>query len=106
MDGENTADAQPDEMRVDARGLRCPLPVIRLASAARLALPGTVVTVLSTDPAAEPDVAAWCRMRDAELLTQEWTADETGAFLRSEVRIGDARLGEVQVGEVQVSEAG
>ncbi|GAB6897856.1 sulfurtransferase TusA family protein [Kineosporia succinea] len=72
---------------VDARGLRCPLPVIRLAGAARVAAPGTVVVVLSTDAAAEPDIAAWCRMRSAELVDQEWTADETGAFLRSSVRV-------------------
>jgi TusA-related sulfurtransferase len=57
---------------VDARGLRCPMPVIRLAKAAKTAPPGTVVTVLSTDPAAEPDLAAWCRMRGATLLAQQW----------------------------------
>ena len=48
---------------VDARGLRCPLPVIRLAEAARDAASGTRLTVLSTDPAAEHDVPAWARMR-------------------------------------------
>jgi tRNA 2-thiouridine synthesizing protein A len=78
-------------VEVDARGLRCPLPIIRLASAAKLAVPGTLVTVLSTDPAAEPDIAAWCRMRDQELVGQEWTADETGPFLRSEVKISPIR---------------
>jgi tRNA 2-thiouridine synthesizing protein A len=80
-----TADEGP-EVVVDATGLRCPLPIIRLAAAARRAVPGTLVTVLSTDPAAEPDIAAWCRMRDAELVGQEWTADGNGPFLRSEVR--------------------
>ncbi|MCK9793319.1 sulfurtransferase TusA family protein [Isoptericola sp. 4D.3] len=48
---------------VDARGLRCPLPVIRLAAAARDLAPGALVTVLSTDPAARHDVPAWARMR-------------------------------------------
>lgn len=75
------------DVQVDTRGLRCPLPVIRLAGAARSARPGTVLTVLSTDPAAEPDIAAWCRMRDAELLAQEWRTDRDGVFLRSTVRI-------------------
>jgi len=77
-------------VEVDARGLRCPLPIIRLAAAARLSLPGTVVTVLSTDPAAEPDIAAWCWMRHAELVGQDWTADATGRFLRSQVRLAPA----------------
>ncbi|HWJ86114.1 MAG TPA: sulfurtransferase TusA family protein [Cellulomonas sp.] len=48
---------------VDARGLRCPAPVIRLARAARDAPSGTRVTVLATDPAAVHDVPAWARMR-------------------------------------------
>ncbi|GAA1403524.1 MULTISPECIES: sulfurtransferase TusA family protein [Oerskovia] len=48
---------------VDARGLRCPLPVIRLAAAARDHAPGDVLTVWSTDPAARHDVPAWARMR-------------------------------------------
>lgn len=48
---------------VDARGLRCPIPVIRLARAASTLAPGDLVTVWSTDPAAEHDVPAWARMR-------------------------------------------
>ena len=55
------------EIEVDARGLRCPLPVIRLAASAQKAGPGTVVVVLATDPAARHDIPAWCRMRDHEL---------------------------------------
>jgi tRNA 2-thiouridine synthesizing protein A len=48
---------------VDARGLRCPAPVIRLARAAADAPPGAELTVLATDPAAVHDVPAWARMR-------------------------------------------
>lgn len=48
---------------VDARGLSCPQPVIRLARAARASRPGTEITVLWTDPAARYDIAAWARMR-------------------------------------------
>ena len=55
------------EIEVDARGLRCPLPVIRLAAAAQEAAAGTVITVLATDPAARHDIPAWCRMRNHEL---------------------------------------
>lgn len=56
---------------VDARGLRCPLPVIELARAARGAAPGTVLTVLATDPAARYDVPAWARLRGHELVSIE-----------------------------------
>lgn len=54
-------------LEVDARGLRCPLPVIRLATAAKGAPAGTLITVLASDPAARHDVPAWCRMRGHEL---------------------------------------
>lgn len=55
------------QIEVDARGLRCPLPVIRLAAAAQNAAAGTLVVLLATDPAARHDIPAWCRMRDHEL---------------------------------------
>ena len=60
----------PEDVTVDARGLRCPLPVIRLAAAAKSAPAGTTVFVLATDPAAAPDIAAWCRMRGHQLVAQ------------------------------------
>jgi tRNA 2-thiouridine synthesizing protein A len=60
--------AEPvNPIELDARGLRCPLPVIRLATAARDAPGGTHIVVLATDPAARYDIPAWCRMRDHEL---------------------------------------
>ena len=54
---------------VDARGLRCPLPVIRLAQRVRDLEPGTLVEVWATDPAAAADIPAWCRMRGQEYLS-------------------------------------
>lgn len=64
---------------VDARGLRCPLPVIRLAAAAKGLPAGTELTVLSTDPAARLDVPAWCRMRGHEHVeTREHHARGSG----------------------------
>ena len=62
-----------NEIEVDARGLRCPLPVIRLAAAAQNATADTRIVVLTNDPAARHDIPAWCRMRDHELIeiTQE-----------------------------------
>jgi tRNA 2-thiouridine synthesizing protein A len=59
--------SEPRPIEVDARGLRCPLPVIRLAQAARGAPAGTRIVVLATDPAARHDIPAWCRMRNCEL---------------------------------------
>jgi len=64
-----------DPIEVDARGLRCPLPVVRLAEAARDAPAGACIVVLASDPAARYDIPAWCRMRGHELLE---TADIPG----------------------------
>ncbi len=60
---------------VDARGLRCPLPVIEAARAARDLPPGTELEVLATDPATALDVPAWCRMREQAYVGEE-TADD------------------------------
>lgn len=57
-----TAD-RPADVVVDARGLRCPIPVIRLAREAAAQPAGTTIEVLATDPAARHDVPAWARMR-------------------------------------------
>ncbi len=52
-----------DPVEVDARGLRCPLPVIRLAARARDLPPGATLLLLADDPAVRSDVPAWARMR-------------------------------------------
>ena len=67
-------------MVVDARGLRCPLPVIRLAQVARDSPAGTVVEVWATDPAARADVPAWCRMRGHDYLGEVATDGEHAAY--------------------------
>jgi TusA-related sulfurtransferase len=51
------------DLRVDALGRRCPLPVIDLAKRISEVAIGGVVAVVSDDPAAAADVPAWCRMR-------------------------------------------
>jgi len=74
--------AAANPIEVDARELRCPLPVIRLAEAARDAPAGTQIVVLATDPAARHDIPAWCRMRDHELHEVTDVTDATHPYLR------------------------
>lgn len=50
-------------MTVDARGLRCPIPVVRLARHVQELAPGDEVVVLASDPAAQWDIPAWARMK-------------------------------------------
>ena len=58
-------------IELDERGRRCPLPVIALARAMAAVAVGEEITLLADDPAAEHDVAAWCRMRGQDLVTAE-----------------------------------
>jgi tRNA 2-thiouridine synthesizing protein A len=49
---------------LDCLGKPCPVPVIELARALPSVAVGEVIEVLSDDPAAASDLAAWCRLRD------------------------------------------
>lgn len=54
-------------IELDARGLRCPLPALRLARAVREGGPGTYL-LLADDPAARRDIPALCAERGWQLL--------------------------------------
>lgn len=72
-------------VELDARGLLCPMPVIKLAREAQEARPGTMVRLQADDPAARVDVPAWCRMRGHELVSR---ADDTDSSTSTfEVRV-------------------
>ena len=59
------------EVVEDARGLLCPLPVIRIGERMRSTPPGGVVRLLADDPAAEEDVRLWARGHGHEYLGAE-----------------------------------
>jgi TusA-related sulfurtransferase len=68
-------------VELDCRGLRCPLPVIRLATHMADVPVGAVVAVVADDPAARPDIPAWCRMRGHEYAGDALTSDGTPRYL-------------------------
>lgn len=59
--------ADPAARPVDARGLRCPLPALRLARAVRAQGAGRYV-LQADDPAAATDIPALCAERGWRLL--------------------------------------
>jgi cysteine desulfurase len=69
-EGSRSGDSAP-ALTVDARGRRCPIPVIELAKVFGDVPVGGVVTVLSDDAAARLDVPAWCEMRGQEYLGRD-----------------------------------
>ena len=55
---------------VGARGLSCPMPIVKTAQAVKLSPSGAVVELLATDAGSIKDVAAWCRATGNELIEQ------------------------------------
>jgi tRNA 2-thiouridine synthesizing protein A len=54
--------------RLDARGLVCPMPIVKTALAMRSLTSGDVLEVLATDPGSVKDFAAWSRTTGNPLL--------------------------------------
>jgi tRNA 2-thiouridine synthesizing protein A len=54
--------------RVDARGLSCPLPIVKTAIAIKTLQPGELIEVLATDPGSTKDFTAWARTTGHELV--------------------------------------
>ena len=57
-----------DEQLVDARGLLCPLPVLKLRKKLQSVPSGTLLQLLATDPAAVVDVPHFCMESGHELV--------------------------------------
>ncbi len=67
---------QPDR-EVDARGLNCPLPILRTKKALNDMAAGQTIKVLSTDPASVRDFQAFAHQTGNELVEQ---GEADGAF--------------------------
>ncbi|GHU12559.1 hypothetical protein AGMMS50225_20700 [Betaproteobacteria bacterium] len=68
------------DTEVDARGLNCPLPVLRLKKALAGLQGGQVVRALTTDPNSVKDFEAFSRQTGHELLHQEETEEKSFEF--------------------------
>ncbi|MFQ5935071.1 MAG: sulfurtransferase TusA family protein [Acidiferrobacterales bacterium] len=53
---------------LDARNLLCPLPVIRVQEKVKALSPGDVLEVCCTDPGAQNDIPAWCRIHGHKII--------------------------------------
>ncbi len=69
------SDATPD-LRIDARGTFCPIPVIKTSEAIRNLKTGSVVEVISDDPAIKFDLPAWCRSTGHEIISERIDGDD------------------------------
>ncbi|MEA2025579.1 MAG: sulfurtransferase TusA family protein [Chloroflexota bacterium] len=55
---------------VDAKGLSCPMPIVKTAQAAKLVPAGELIEVLATDPGSAKDFAAWTRSTGNSIVEQ------------------------------------
>jgi TusA-related sulfurtransferase len=53
---------------LDCKGLRCPLPIVKLSKAIKQMAAGQTIVVEASDPAFKSDVQAWVKTMDFELL--------------------------------------
>ena len=68
------------DMVLDAKGLNCPLPIIRTKKTLKEVPTGGTLEVLSTDPGSVADFAAFCRTTGNELVESS-SADGVYRFL-------------------------
>jgi tRNA 2-thiouridine synthesizing protein A len=64
----------PDET-LDAKGLNCPLPILKAKKSLKGMENGKVLEILATDPGAIPDFEAFCRATGNKLLNAEQDGD-------------------------------
>ena len=68
------------DQELDARGLTCPLPILRTKKAMNGLNSGQVLRVIATDPGSVKDMESFCRQTDTTLLATE-EAEGAYAFI-------------------------
>lgn len=62
---------------LDAKGLMCPMPIVKLAKKMKEMKVGEVLELIADDVGSKEDVPAWCKRTGNELVSQK---EEGGAF--------------------------
>jgi tRNA 2-thiouridine synthesizing protein A len=67
---------------LDARGLNCPLPILRTKKALTGMNAGETLAVTSTDPGSVKDIQAFCKQTGHELLASKTNQGEFEFLIR------------------------
>lgn len=70
------------DLKLDTKGLKCPLPILKARKAMRSVPPGGMLEVLATDPGAVPDFEAFCRSTGSTLVE----SSQSGGVFRFLIR--------------------
>ena len=66
------------DMELDARGLNCPLPILRAKKSINELAPGQVLRIVATDPGSVKDFEAFSKQTGNDLLE---STEENGEFV-------------------------
>lgn len=70
-------------MELDTRGMKCPMPIIKLSGELRKLPVGAELTVIADDKGFPPDLRAWCDKTGQELVSLD---ESNPALLKGVVR--------------------
>jgi tRNA 2-thiouridine synthesizing protein A len=70
------------DKELDARGLNCPLPILRAKKALNDMTTGQVLKILASDPGSVKDFQAFAKQTGNELLSQNEAEKEFVFFLK------------------------
>ena len=70
------------DKEIDARGLNCPLPILRTKKALTDLQSGQVLKVLATDPGAVKDFQTFARQTGHQLLSHDESNKEFTFFMK------------------------
>ena len=67
---------------LDARGLSCPLPILRAKKAINGLEATQILKIIATDPGSVKDFEAFCKQTGNELLSSDTEGDEFTFFIK------------------------
>lgn len=71
-----SADIKADQV-LDAKGLSCPLPILKTKKAVEAMSKGQILKVETTDPGSKNDMSSWAKRTGNEILSVE---ENSGVF--------------------------
>jgi tRNA 2-thiouridine synthesizing protein A len=76
------AQTMTHDKELDARGLNCPLPILRARKALNEMSTGQVLRIVATDPGSVKDFEAFCKQTGNELLSHTADPKEFTFYMR------------------------
>ncbi|MEW6697468.1 MAG: FAD-dependent oxidoreductase [Bacillota bacterium] len=90
VQGEEVLQMSTKTVKVDACGLQCPGPIMKVNQEIQKIEQGEVLEVHSTDPAFTNDVRAWCQRTGNTFLGSEKTCCDTVAYIMKGAQPGQS----------------